>query len=89
MAAPLDLHHIYLQRIQREVVPAALRGEQIVLRVDGDNDTAFVVWGSRQRRVIARGSERGMRQLLPLVQAEFQRQFNAAILNKERGAVRV
>ncbi len=69
---PIELNAVHLQRIGRAV--EAARACEIRICVDGDGDTAYVVWHDRQRHVIAAGSEQGMRRMLPVVRAEFERQ---------------
>jgi hypothetical protein len=69
------IHPVYQQRIA--VAVAASQKQAVTLRVDGDGDTAYVVWMDRNRHVIASGSEKGMKALLPDVQAEFKRQMDA------------
>ena len=72
---PVELNAVHLQRIGGAV--EASRRVAVVFELDGDTDTAQLVWRGPDRRVrhvIASGSEFGMRRMLPVVQAEFARQ---------------
>lgn len=70
-----NLNRVHCQRIGT-AVQAAFAGRNVVIRVDGSGDSAYLVWMDGQRHIIASGSERGMRSLLPEAQDEFQRQID-------------
>ncbi len=69
------LHPVYVQRLGLAAEASRKCGRVLPLRVDGSDDYAFVVYyDPRVRRVIARGSERGLKELLPALEAEYARQ---------------
>jgi hypothetical protein len=70
-----ELPKIYTQRLGLAAEASRKCGRVLALHVDGSDDYAFVVYyDPRVRRVIARGSEHGMRELLPALNAEYARQ---------------
>lgn len=74
----IELNHIHQQRIAC-AVESARSVNEVRIRVDGSDDTAYLTWVDRTRHVIASGSERGMRMMLPVVQEEFGQQLQAAM----------
>lgn len=86
---PSPLHLVHEQRIAT-AVRAALAGKDVDFRIE-DGETVYITWsevidGRAHCRVIARGSLQQMREALPVMRAEFQRQLAAIEFGKESGA---